>query len=70
MLDKRGNSNTNERKELIDIFIKCFGKDRIDCVLADREFVGEDWINYLNNKLIKYYIRIRNNFKVYWLLVL
>ncbi|MDM1406057.1 transposase, partial [Myroides marinus] len=65
MLDKRGNSNTNERKELINTFIDWFGKDCTRCVLADREFVGEDWISYLNDRQIKYYIRIRNNFKVY-----
>jgi hypothetical protein len=42
MMDKRGNSNTAERIDLIQKFIHCFGKDCIDCLLADREFVGED----------------------------
>ncbi|MEC4115335.1 IS4 family transposase, partial [Myroides pelagicus] len=31
------------------------------------EFVGEDWIGYLNDNRIEYYVRIRNNFKVYML---
>jgi hypothetical protein len=48
MMDKRGNSNTAERIDLIQKFIYWFGKDCIDCLLADREFVGEDWLNYLN----------------------
>lgn len=65
MLDKRGNSNTSERITLIEDFIACFGKECIDCILADREFIGEDWLNYLNNNGIRYYIRIRNNFKIY-----
>ena len=65
MLDKRGNSSTGERKELIDKYIKWFGKETINCLLADREFVGEKWINYLNGKHVRYHIRIRNNFKVY-----
>lgn len=65
MLDKRGNSNTSERIALIEDFIACFGKECIDCILADREFIGEDWLNYLNNNGIRYYIRIRNNFKIY-----
>ena len=30
MLDKRGNSNTNERIELIEYFIDCFGTQCID----------------------------------------
>jgi hypothetical protein len=41
MLDKRGNSNTSERIALVQDFIDHFGKDRIDCLLADREFVGD-----------------------------
>lgn len=64
MLDKRGNSNSEERIRLIDRYIKLFGKETIDCVLADREFVGKKWVNYLNENKIRYYIRIRNNFKV------
>lgn len=65
MLDKRGNSNTSERIALIEDFISYFGKDCIDCLLADREFIGEDWLNFLNTNGIRYYIRIRNNFKIF-----
>ena len=54
-----------ERIALIDRFIKLFGKECIDCISADREFVGEKWIAYLNREQIRYYLRIRNNFKVY-----
>jgi hypothetical protein len=65
MLDKRGNSNTTERIALVQGFIDCFGKDCIDSLLADREFVGEKWLNFLNENDIRYFIRIRNNFKIY-----
>lgn len=65
MLDKRGNSHTSERIALMEDFIDWFGKDCIDCLLADREFVGEKWLNFLNENKIRYHIRIRNNFKVY-----
>lgn len=64
MLDKRGNSNSLERIDLIERFVTLFGKECIDCVLADREFVGNEWMAYLNREKIRYYIRIRNNFKV------
>lgn len=64
MLDKKGNSNSEERIALVDRFIWLFGKECIDCIMADREFVGEKWIGYLNRERIRYYIRIRNNFKV------
>jgi hypothetical protein len=64
MLDKRGNSDTRERIEIISRYIRLFGYQTIDCLLADREFVGEKWIAYLNHNRIRYYIRIRENFYV------
>lgn len=65
MLSKRGNSNSKERIDLVNRFIELFGKDCIDCLMADREFVGDRWIQFLNDNKIRYYIRIRNNFKIY-----
>ena len=64
MLNKKGNSNSQERIALIKRFIRLFGKECIDCLMADREFVGEKWIGFLNETKLRYYIRIRNNFKV------
>lgn len=64
-LNKKGNSNSEERIRLITRFINLFGKDCIDYITADREFVGEKWIAFLNENHIHYYIRIRNNFKIF-----
>ena len=64
MLDKRGNSHTQERIEMIERYIRLFGYRTIDCLLADREFVGEKWVKYLNNNKIGHHIRIRENFYV------
>lgn len=55
-LDKRGNSNTAERIELLDAFISLFGQKRVKYLLADREFVGEEWFKYLIKKKIPFYI--------------
>ena len=65
MLDKKGNSNTEERIALINDFINWFGSDCIDCLLVDREFVGKEWIDFLNDNKIAYHIRIRENFMVF-----
>lgn len=65
MLDKRGNSNSRERIDLVNRFIRLFGTNCIDCLMADREFVGDDWIKFLNDNNIRYYIRIRNNFRIF-----
>jgi hypothetical protein len=62
MLSKFGNSSSDERIELINKYIKLFGKETIDCILADREFIGKDWIDFLNRNCIRYHIRIRENF--------
>jgi len=65
MLPKRGNSNSQERIDLINRFIGLFGKNVIESIVADREFVGSKWLDYLNSNEIRYYIRIRNNFRVF-----
>ena len=40
LLDKRGNSNCEERIQLVNRFIRLFGIDCIDCIMADRETEG------------------------------
>ena len=64
MMDKRGNSNTEERIELVNRFLRIAGHDSIGHLMADREFVGSEWLEYLNAMGIHYHIRIRENFKV------
>jgi len=65
MMPKFGNSSTLERIELMQRYIELFGIDTIDCLLADREFVGNHWLAYLNFNKIRYHIRIRENFWVF-----
>lgn len=58
---KRGNSNTEERKEILNRFIKIFGTKQVNFLVADREFIGKEWLEFLNNKGIRFIIRIRKN---------
>lgn len=62
LLDKKGNSNTQERIDLLNKFINNFGKDCIAGILADREFVGDKWFAWLMKEKIRFYIRIKKNF--------
>ena len=39
-LDKEGNSSTTERLDLLEDFQGVFGFERINSLMADREFVG------------------------------
>jgi hypothetical protein len=64
MMPKFGNSSTIERIKLMQRYIDLFGLQTIDCLLADREFVGKHWLDYLNINSIRYHIRIRENFWV------
>jgi len=61
LLDKRGNSDTRERIALIQKFIDRFGKECIKGILADREFIGKDWFNWLLKNKLSFVIRIKNN---------
>ncbi len=61
MLNKRGNSNQIERIKLIKEFTDLFGKHRINKLLADREFIGEQWIKYLKREGITFGIRVKHN---------
>jgi hypothetical protein len=45
MMDKRGNSNTEERMELIRRFCALAGESCIAHLMADREFVGSDGLH-------------------------
>ena len=61
MLNKRGNSNTEERKDLINKFVEIFGVESIKFLLADREFIGKKFFSYLIIKKIDFRIRIKEN---------
>ena len=55
MLDnKSGNSNSQDR---IDVLEKCFAivdVKRIGLVIGDREFVGHKWIKYLKDNSLNF----------------
>ena len=47
LLDKRGNSNSDERMRLMETFHKRFPQARVNYLCADREFIGQAWMRYL-----------------------
>ena len=58
LLPKRRNSNFKERTNIMERFIRLFGRDSIKCLVADHEFVGNQWFKWLNDNAIQYHIRI------------
>lgn len=57
MLDHAGNSGAAERIPLIERYIARFGKDGIGLLLADREFIGAEWLNWWTENDIPFAIR-------------
>ena len=62
ILPKAGNSNTEERIQIMTCFIDIFGSERIEYLAADREFIGQKWFKWLKDKEIPFRIRIKANF--------
>jgi transposase len=58
---KRGNSDYRDRIELLKKYIATFGLESIECVIGDREFIGKDWIEWLEQQQIPYVLRIKEN---------
>ena len=62
-LNKRGNSNTSDRKSLIEGLNDLIGKAGKtitgSILLADREFIGQSWFEYLLSKRLSFVIRLK-----------
>lgn len=63
-LGKAGNSSTDERILLLELFLGLFEKEKIERLVGDREFVGKAWITWLRTQGIPFNLRVRNNFQV------
>lgn len=61
VLNKQGNSSQRERIALLQRFIRQFGRRGILGVLGDREFIGDQWWQWLSDQDIPYLIRIKEN---------
>ncbi|MCW7552812.1 hypothetical protein NX722_13850 [Endozoicomonas gorgoniicola] len=64
-LDKNGgNSNTDERIAIMKRVPELIHAEKIDGLLADREFIGHEWFKWLDEQKILCRLRIRGNIKV------
>ena len=58
-LDGAGSSSTAERIGLIRRYIELFGAPSIKRLLGDREFIGVEWMNFLNENNVPFVIRVK-----------
>ncbi len=59
MLDRPGNSGAADRIALMERYLARFGAESIGLLLADREFIGVEWFNWLTKNDIPFAIRMR-----------
>jgi len=64
VLDHRGPSDTAQRIALMRRYLRIFDRSTIRLLLADREFVGAEWIEFLHQSDIPFAIRMREDVRV------
>jgi len=64
LLDGPGNSPTAARTLLMRRYLAQFPVSTIRLLLADREFVGAEWLKFLNDNNIPFAIRLREDLRV------
>jgi hypothetical protein len=64
LLDHAGNSATTQRIALMERYLSLFGVASIEALLADREFIGTGWIEFLIENNVPFAIRLRENMQI------
>ena len=59
LLDHAGNSPAAQRIELIERYLRLFRASSIHTLMADREFVGAEWMNFFEKKNVPFVIRLK-----------
>lgn len=65
LLDHAGNSSTAQRIALMRRYLRLFGASSIDALLADREFVGAEWMEFLCENNIPFVIRLKEDMLIH-----
>ena len=56
--NKSGNSNCQNRQDLLMKLLKVIGLNRINVIVGDRKFIGQEWIKFLKDNHISYCMRV------------
>lgn len=59
LLPHQGNSDMAQRIALMRRYLGLFDASSIKCLLADREFIGAEWMDFLNQNNIPFVIRVK-----------
>lgn len=61
LLPHQGSSDTRQRIALMQRYLALFGATSIELLLADREFIGAEWLEFLCKNKIPFAIRLKEN---------
>lgn len=64
LLPHKGASSPDRRRALVNDFLHLFGRQKIQALVMDREFIGPEWLGYLNAQGVTFHVRLRNNIKI------
>ena len=64
LLPHKGCSAPEDRIGLMDRFLALQDTRTIQALVMDREFIGPEWLDYLERKDICFHVRLRNNIKI------
>jgi Transposase DDE domain len=64
LVDGPGNSGTEARIALMTRYLAHFPVSTIRLLLADREFIGAEWLKFLNDNNVPFAIRLREDLRV------
>lgn len=65
VIDGPGSSSTAQRIALMRRYLALFGARSIRILLADREFIGAEWMEFLNESNVPFAIRLRGDMRAY-----
>ncbi len=64
ILPHAGNSDTQERLALIDKLLALLSLEQVEALVADREFIGQDWYDGLKARGIAFVMRLKSNTRI------
>ncbi len=56
--NKSGNSNSQDRIELLEKVLRVIDKKRVGLIVADREFIGNKWLKWLQDQGLNFCVRV------------
>ena len=64
LLDHAGNSATAQRIALMERYLRLFGAASIEALMADREFICAEWMEFLIENNISFAIRLKEDMQI------